>query len=56
MIDGQGWIEGAFDGELEWMALPLRLRSLPSALGVVTRVETTQPERNLFKIHGSRTH
>lgn len=55
-IEGQGWIEGAFDGELEWMQLPLRLRSLPSALGVVTPRETTQPERNLFKIHGSRTH
>jgi diacylglycerol kinase family enzyme len=56
VIEGEGWIEGAFDGELEWMALPLRLRSLPSALGVVTPRETVLPERNLFKIHGSRTH
>lgn len=56
VIEGQGWIEGAFDGELEWMALPLRLRSLPRALGVVTPRETVQPERNLFKIHDSRTH
>ena len=56
VIEGQGWIEGAFDGELEWMALPLRLRNLPSALGVVTPRETALSERNLFKIHGSRTH
>jgi diacylglycerol kinase family enzyme len=56
VIDGEGWVEGAFDGELEWMALPLRLRSLPGALGVVTPHETVQPERNLFKIRDSKTH
>lgn len=56
VIEGQGWIEGAFDGELEWVALPLRLRSLPSALGVVTPRETALSEQNLFKIHGSRAH
>ena len=55
-IEGQGWIEGAFDGELEWLPLPLRLRSLPNALGVVTPHETSAPERNLFKIHDSRAH
>ncbi|MBW8753294.1 MAG: hypothetical protein JF595_03960 [Sphingomonadales bacterium] len=56
VIQGEGWIEGAFDGELEWMQLPLRLRSLPSALGVVTPRESALPEHNLFKIHGSRAH
>jgi diacylglycerol kinase family enzyme len=55
-IEGRGWIEGAFDGELEWMQLPLTLRSLPNALGVVTPREAAQPERNLLKIHDSRTH
>lgn len=55
-IDGQGWIEGAFDGELEWLPLPLRLRSMPNALGVVTPHEMALPERNLFKIHDSRAH
>jgi diacylglycerol kinase family enzyme len=55
-IEGQGWIEGAFDGELEWLPLPLRLRSLANALGVVTPHEVAEPERNLFKIHNSRTH
>jgi diacylglycerol kinase family enzyme len=56
VIEGQGWIEGAFDGELEWLPLPLALHSLPNALGVVTPRETALPERNLFKIHNSRTH
>jgi diacylglycerol kinase family enzyme len=56
VIDGHGWIEGAFDGELEWLPLPLTLRSLPSALGVVTPREPAASERNLLKIHGSRTH
>jgi diacylglycerol kinase family enzyme len=56
VIEGQGWIEGAFDGELEWLALPLTLRSLPNALGVVTPREAATPERNLFRIHDSRAH
>ncbi len=56
VIEGQGWIEGAFDGELEWVQLPLTLRSLPRALGVVTPRETNAPAQNLFKIHGSQTH
>lgn len=56
VIDGQGWIEGALDGELEWLPLPLRLRSMPNALGVVTPHEFASPERNLFKIHDSRAH
>lgn len=55
-IEGDGWIEGALDGELEWLPLPLELRSLPNALGVVSPHETAMPERNLFKIHGYRTH
>ena len=36
VIEGEGHIEGAFDGELALMPLPLKLRSLPAALGVVT--------------------
>jgi len=40
IIDGEGHIEGAFDGELALMRLPLRLRSMPAALGVVTPRET----------------
>jgi diacylglycerol kinase family enzyme len=56
VIEGQGWIEGALDGELEWLPLPLTLRSLPSALGVVTPRETAPPERTLFRAQGSRTH
>ena len=56
VLEGQGWIEGAFDGELEWLPLPLTLRSLPSALGVVTPRESASSEQNLFKIHDSRTH
>jgi diacylglycerol kinase family enzyme len=56
VIEGQGWIEGAFDGELEWVELPLRLRTMPGALGVVTPRETAATERNLFRIHDSRAH
>jgi diacylglycerol kinase family enzyme len=56
VIEGQGWIEGAFDGELEWLPLPLTLQSLPSALGVVTPRETALPERSLLKIHNSGTY
>ncbi len=56
VIEGSGWIEGAFDGELEWMQLPLTLRSLPNALGVVTPREMAVPERPMFKIHGSQAH
>lgn len=56
VIEGDGWIEGAFDGELEWLPLPLALRSLPSALGVVTPRESAPPERNLFHNHDSRAH
>jgi diacylglycerol kinase family enzyme len=40
IIDGAGYIEGAFDGELALMRMPLRLRSMPAALGVVTPRET----------------
>ena len=36
VVEGEGEIEGAFDGEVADMALPLRLRNLPNALGVVT--------------------
>jgi diacylglycerol kinase family enzyme len=40
VIAGEGQIEGAFDGELALLPLPLKLRSMPSALGVVTPRET----------------
>lgn len=56
VIEGQGWIEGALDGELEWLPMPLVLRSMPNALGVVTPRETALPERTLFRIHGYRAH
>jgi diacylglycerol kinase family enzyme len=56
VIEGGGWIEGALDGELQWLPLPLTLQSLPSALGVVTPRETVLGERNLFRIHDSRAH
>ncbi|HEX7752180.1 MAG TPA: diacylglycerol kinase family protein [Novosphingobium sp.] len=39
VIEGTGVIEGAFDGELARVALPLRLRSAAAALGVVTPYE-----------------
>lgn len=35
VLDGEGWVEGAFDGEIEVMPLPMVIRSLPGALGVV---------------------
>lgn len=56
VIEGQGWIEGALDGELQWLPLPLCLRSLPGALGVVTPRETALAEHNLLRIHDSRAH
>lgn len=48
VIEGSDRIEGAFDGELAVMSLPLRLRSLPAALGVVTPHETAAAERALL--------
>ena len=51
VIEGDGWIEGAFDGELAVMALPLRLRSLPGALGVVSPRELAEPARALSETH-----
>jgi diacylglycerol kinase family enzyme len=47
VIDGRGTIEGAFDGEVVALALPLKLRTLPNALGVVTPRETAPQERTL---------
>lgn len=44
VIEGSGYIEGAFDGELALMSLPLTLRSLPAALGVVTPREHVPPQ------------
>jgi diacylglycerol kinase family enzyme len=55
-IEGQGWIEGALDGELQWLQLPLTLRSMPNALGVVVPRETVLSEQNLYQIHGYRAH
>ncbi len=51
VIEGHGAIEGAFDGELAMMALPLALRSLPGALGVVAPRELAEPERALSETH-----
>ena len=51
VIEGHGLIEGAFDGELEVMALPLRLRSLPGALGVVAPREPAEPARAFSETH-----
>lgn len=45
IIEGEGYVEGAFDGELIELRLPLRLRSLPNALGVVTPRETASSDR-----------
>lgn len=51
VIEGSGFIQGAFDGELETLPLPLCLRSLPGALGVVTSRETAEAERTLSATH-----
>ena len=51
VIEGSGFIQGAFDGELETLPLPLRLRSMPGALGVVTSRETAEAERKLYAAH-----
>lgn len=44
VIEGKGTIEGAFDGELARVELPLRLRSAAAALGVVTPHEAVSGE------------
>ena len=51
VIEGSGFIEGAFDGELETLPLPLKLRSLPGALGVVTSREPAEAQRTLSATH-----
>jgi diacylglycerol kinase family enzyme len=55
VIEGEGMIEGAFDGELAWLPLPLALRSLPGALGVVTPREEALQDGALLPAHQSRT-
>lgn len=55
VVQGEGDIEGAFDGELVSMALPLLLRSMPAALGVVTPRETVLPGSALLPSE-SRMH
>jgi diacylglycerol kinase family enzyme len=55
VLEGEGHIEGAFDGELTLLPLPLRLRSMPAALGVVTPRETAPAESALLPSE-SRTH
>ena len=55
VIEGNGYIEGAFDGELVLLPLPLRLCSLPAALGVVTPRETVLDEATPLTSE-SRTH
>lgn len=49
VIEGQGLIEGAFDGHLETIPLPVILRVLPNALGVVTPRETVVDSRALSR-------
>lgn len=56
IIEGEGLIEGAFDGELDQLALPLRLRSLPNALGVVTPREVALASRTLSRTDSSPAH
>ena len=51
VIEGSGAIEGSFDGEIAVLPLPLRLRTLPNALGVVTPREAVLAERTLSPIH-----
>lgn len=51
VIDGDGSIEGVFDGEIERMALPLTLRTMPAGLGVVTAREAVPAEKALSRIH-----
>ena len=51
VIEGHGAIEGTFDGEVAILPLPLRLRTLPGALGVITPRECVSPERALTRIH-----
>jgi len=55
VIHGEGHIEGAFDGELALMPLPLKLRSLPAALGVVTPREAL-PQTVALVATATRTH
>lgn len=56
IIEGEGWIEGAFDGELAQLPLPLRLRSLPNALGVVTPREASLEPHALSRTDSSPAH
>jgi len=55
VIQGDGMIEVALDGELVWLPLPLVLRSRPNALGVVTPRETAEADQALPQAHQSRT-
>lgn len=53
IVEGVGEIEGAFDGELATLSLPLKIRILPNALGVVVPRETVADSRELSR---TRTH
>jgi diacylglycerol kinase family enzyme len=55
VVEGEGMIEVALDGELVWLPLPLTLRSRPNALGVVTPRETAEADQTLPQAHQSRT-
>jgi diacylglycerol kinase family enzyme len=55
VVEGEGMIEVALDGELVWMQLPLVMRSRPNALGVVTPREVAGPDQALPQAHQSRT-
>jgi diacylglycerol kinase family enzyme len=47
VIEGIGAIEGTFDGEVVVLPLPLHVRTLPNALGVVSPRESVLKERAL---------
>lgn len=55
VVEGEGMVEVALDGELVWMKLPLVLRSRPNALGVVTPREAAAIDQAMPQAHQSRT-
>lgn len=59
VIEGSGVIEGAFDGELEVLPLPLTIRTMPGALGIVTPREAAggaAPAEAADRMWLNRTH
>lgn len=51
VIEGTGAIEGTLDGVATVMPLPLRLKTLPGALGIITPRESAPFARTLSRIH-----